>query len=121
MKRLKRAWSWLMDKVKLLSELQPAMFRGAVVAVIAALASVGVQVAPGVPDVIVNVLTGVVTVSALISALWTRPAVTPNSKVIVYAPDPIGSPRAVEPGEYVTRAPDAAILDAARSTPVDTP
>lgn len=119
MNRLQRAWAWLMDKIKLVSELEPASFRGALVAVVAILGTVGVHVTPGVPETIVNVVTGIVTVSAFIASLWARRAVTANSRVVVYAPDPIAQPRMVEPGEAVTRASDGAILDAARSTPAN--
>jgi hypothetical protein len=78
-----------------------------------------VRVAPGVPETVVTVVTAIVTVSALVSGWWTRRAVTANSRVVVMAPDPIGRPRTVEPGEATTRASDHAILDAARSTPAD--
>jgi len=118
-KRLRDIWFWLMNQIKVLSELEPAAFRSGVVTVVSALAAVGVRVAPGVPETVVTVVTAIVTVSALVSGWWTRRAVTANSRVVVMAPDPIGRPRTVEPGEATTRASDHAILDAARSTPAD--
>lgn len=94
--------------------LEPAMWRGVVMAVVALLTAAGVYVAPGVPDTLVI---AIVAVTALIQAVWTRPAVTANARVVVVAPDPIAKPRTVEAGEAVTRASHEQILDAAYELP----
>lgn len=90
--------------------LEPAMWRGVVVAVLALLASFGVYVRPELPDALVL---AIVAVSALLQAVWTKPAVTANARVVVWAPDPVGQPTNVQPGEAVTHASDRKIIDAA--------
>jgi hypothetical protein len=94
--------------------LEPALWRGVVVAAVALLSSVGVVVAPAVPDTLVLFI---VAAAALVQAVWTRPAVTANARVVVRAPDPIDQPAKVEAGEAVTEASNKAILEAAADTP----
>jgi len=97
-----------------LTKLDPAVFRGLIVSVVALLASVGVAISPGVPDALIAFI---VVVVPLAQALWTRPAVTPNARVSVYLPDPINEPEVVEAGEAVTTASDSAIIEAATTEP----
>jgi hypothetical protein len=97
-----------------LTKLDPAVFRGLIVSVVALLASVGVAISPGVPDALIAFI---VVVVPLAQALWTRPAVTPNARVSVYLPDPVNEPQVVEAGEAVTTASDSAIIEAATTEP----
>lgn len=94
--------------------LEPALLRGVVMAVVALLAGFGIVVSPDVPDATVLVL---VAVLALVQAVWTRPAVTANARVVVEAPEPVRQPDAVVAGEAVTRASNADILGAAYDLP----
>jgi hypothetical protein len=94
--------------------LEPALWRGVVMAVVALLAASGIVVSPAIPDTTVLLLVAVV---AIVQAVWTRPAVVPNAKVVVLAPDPIADPATVQPGEAVTRASNADVLDAAYDVP----
>ena len=97
-----------------LIHLDPAVFRGAVVAVVALLGAVGIRLSPAVPDALIAVW---VPLAAMVQAVWTRPAVTANARVVVLAPDPVGNPRVVAAGEAVTLASNVAIIDAARTVP----
>lgn len=97
-----------------LVHLEPAVWRGAVVAVVALLGALGIIVAPGIPDALIAAW---VALAAVVQALWTRPAVTANARVVVEAPDPVDRPGRVLAGEAVTGASDALILAAARSDP----
>lgn len=99
-----------------LVHLDPALFRGLVVAVVALLASIGILVSPDLADSLVG---AVVALSAIVQALWTKPAVTPNDKVVVYVPDPVSQPGQVAPGNAVTSATNSEIVEAARTAPAD--
>jgi len=92
--------------------LNPVLLRGALVALVTLLGAVGILVAPGIPDALVGLLAGA---AAIVQAVWTRPSVTPNARVVVRAPEPITEPGVVEAGEAITSAPNAEILAAARS------
>lgn len=94
-----------------LMNLDPALWRGLIIAVFALLGTIGVSVIPGLPDQIIGLIW---IVSAIVQALWTRQAVTPNAKVAVSVPDPVNSPNVVEAGEATTTAPDRQILEAAK-------
>lgn len=98
-----------------LVHLDPALLRGAVVAVVALLGALGILVSPQLPDVLIGAWAAM---AAVVQALWTRPAVTANARVVVWAPDPVGSPRTVAAGEATstTTASDAAIIGAARES-----
>lgn len=93
-----------------LVNLNPAVLRGVVVAVVALLGTVGILVTPALPDELVAALAAV---AAVVQALWTRAAVTPNARVVVRAPEPITEPGVVEAGEATTIAPNLDILRAA--------
>lgn len=95
-----------------LTKLEPAVYRGLIVAVVAILATVGVSIAPGLPDQIIALIWAV---SAIVQALWTRQSVTANAKVAVSVPDPVNAPQVVEAGEAMTTAPDKQILEAAKA------
>lgn len=94
--------------------LEPALLRGLVVGFVMMLASFGVIVSPAIPDSFVTFL---LLFGAIYQALWTRGAVTPNAKVVVTAPYPADRPDVVMPGEAITTAPHAVIVDAARTAP----
>lgn len=95
-----------------LVHLDPALLRGLVVALVLLLGGLGVSIATDVPD---TVVTAIAAFLAIVQALWTRPAVTANARVVVAAPDPVNRPGRVVAGEAVTTATSDAILDAARS------
>lgn len=97
-----------------LTKLDPALFRGLIIAVIAILASIGVAISPQLPDTLVALFA---VVAAIVQALWTRQGVTPNAKVAVAVPDPINNPHIVAAGEATATAPDAEIIAAATSNP----
>lgn len=97
-----------------LTKLDPAVFRGLIVAIVALLASVGVAISPGVPDALIGFIWAV---SALVQAAWTRQAVTANAKVAVVVPDPVNNPQIIEAGEAIATAPPAAIVEAATANP----
>lgn len=94
-----------------LVHLEPVVLRGIIVSLVLLLASVGIVVSPQIPDQLVVFLASV---GALYQALWTRPAVTANAKVVVAAPDPVDRPNVVAAGEATTTAHNTAIVDAAR-------
>lgn len=96
-----------------LVHLNPTLWRGLVVAVVALLLSVGVKVSPEIPD---NVILFITALAAVLQALWTKPAVTANAKVVAFLPDPVNEPATVCPGEAVTTASDRAVIDAARTS-----
>jgi hypothetical protein len=92
--------------------LEPALLRGAVVAVVALLGALGILVSPQLPDVLIGAWAAL---AAVLQAVWTRPAVTANARVVVWAPDPFESPQTVVAGEATTTASSTVIIDAARS------
>lgn len=105
-----------MEALKRFASLNPALFRGLIVSVISLLALLGVAVTPGLPDALMAVISSL---SALIAAVWIRPGVTPNDKVVVYMPDPEGLPATVRPGAAVPQTSDARIITAARHAAPD--
>lgn len=78
-----------------LVNLQPATWRGIVVAAFALAAALGIKFAPEVPDAAFLV---VLAALPLIQGLWTKKAVTPNAKVAIRVPDPIKHPNQIEAG-----------------------
>jgi hypothetical protein len=80
----------LAEKIKRFFQLQPALVRGAIVAASGLIALVlgHTVIDTGGVDVILNAYTAI---SALVGALWIRPAVTPHVKVVAYKPDPFQS------------------------------
>lgn len=95
-----------------LTKLDPALYRGLIVATVTLLASIGVIVAPGIPDALIAFVAIII---PIIQALWTRSAVTANARVAVVVPDPVFAPDEVEPGEAVTTAPNSEIISAAKA------
>jgi hypothetical protein len=87
--------------------LNPALVRGLVVAIAAILATVlGRTVIDS--ALIDSIVIFFASISALVSALWTRGAVTPNDKVVAYKPDPLNDPANVIVPENVHPAVEAA-------------
>ena len=103
----------------------PALVRGAVVAVLALLASLGVGWAADVDDVTLGLIVGVVSaVLALVQAWWTRRAVVPLDASLAYVDEhgvPVAGPAADSPlGEPLT-APDSRGAYLVSRVPRDTP
>jgi hypothetical protein len=96
------------------TKLEPAVWRGLIVAIVALLGSIGVAISPGLPDALIGFI---VVAVPLVQALWTRPAVTANARVSVYVPDPVNNPQIVEAGEATTTASNAEIVVAAKEQP----
>lgn len=95
-----------------LVHLDPAIYRGIIMAVVGLLASLGILVSDAIPNAMIIVIG---TLVVAVQALWTRTGVTPNAKVVVYVDDP-NRPKNVLPGEAVTTASDKAILEAANTS-----
>jgi hypothetical protein len=96
-----------------LVHLDPALIRGLVMAGVLVASSLGILISPDVPNSFIGFIAALL---AIIQAVWTRQAVTPNAKVAVIVPDPINAPGIVKPGNAVTDATPAAIIDAARAS-----
>jgi len=101
------------DALWRLVHLEPALFRGIILAVVGLLGTLGIVIAPQVPDSLLGFL---IAVLALVQAIWTRQAVTPNAKVAVSVPDPVNAPQTVAAGDAVTTATSRDIVSAARSS-----
>jgi hypothetical protein len=96
-----------------LTHLEPAMYRGAVVAVAALAGAAGLVVSDQSTGAVIALATAVV---GLVQAFWTRGAVTANQRVVVYKPDPVNDPSHVAAGLAV--ATDAvAVVNTAADTP----
>lgn len=96
-----------------LVNLNPALLRGLVMAVVMVLGTAGILVSPDLADGLIGAW---VAVAAVVQALWTRNGVTANAKVVVIAPDPVNAPDTVAPGEAVTEASSTDIIEAARTS-----
>lgn len=96
-----------------LVHLDPAIFRGLIMAVVLVLGSVGIFVSDELAN---NLVIAWVAIMAVVQALWTKRGVTPNAKVVVQAPDPVNAPGTVAPGEAVTDASAEEIIEAARTS-----
>lgn len=94
-----------------LVHLNPVIWKGVIVAVIAALAAFGVHLSPAIPDALDGLIAAV---AVLAQTLWVRPSVTPNAQVVALLPDPVNAPGAIVAGDAVTTAPDHAVVAAAR-------
>lgn len=93
-----------------LVNLNPSIYRGFVMAVVLVLTSFGIHVSDAIPDSLIILLAALF---ALVQALWTRSAVTPNAKVVSYLPDP-DKPRAILSGDAVTTASDEKVIAVSR-------
>jgi hypothetical protein len=92
-----------------LVHLNPALYRGFVVAIVLVLGSFGLVVTDNQSTAIVGFVSAA---AALIQAFWIRGSVTANQKVVVLKPDPVDQPNVVAPGPAVST--DAvAVLNAA--------
>lgn len=97
-----------------LVHLSPALYIGLVVAVAGVLGAFGLAISGEQKE---SLGTLVLSVVAILQAVWTGAKTTPNKKVVVVAPDPIAQPTLVVPGEATTTARQVDILDAARGMP----
>ena len=87
----------LVRKVGDVVESDPVMVRGFIVSVFGVVAMIfNVSFASGVVEAVAN---SVISVLALVAAIWTRPKVTPNSKVAIWVPSPKENPGHVVPGQ----------------------
>lgn len=98
---------------KRLLELNPLLVRGVFVSFIGLLGAVGITVSGDTVQIIIGF---VVSVFALVTALWGAPAVTPNAKVLAYQPDPYIVQGEVLSGGAVVGADQAAEVVAAATT-----
>lgn len=96
-----------------LVHLNPSLYKGVIVALIAVLAIVGVHVSPGLPDALDGLI---VALSAIVQAVWVKTSVTPNAQVVVAVEDPHQGGSQIVSGEATTTASDAAILKAANAS-----
>lgn len=96
-----------------LVHLDPSILRGAVIAVALLLGALGFAIDD---QTLSAFLSAVAALLAMIQALWTRSAVTPNAKVVVYKPDPVNHPAELAPGEAVSSN-VVAVANAAADTP----
>lgn len=96
-----------------LVHLDPTLLRGLIMAAVLLLSSLGILVSPEVPNSLIGFIA---TALAIVQALWTRPAVTPNAKVAVVVPDPVNAPEIVEAGDATTTATTKDIVEAARAS-----
>jgi len=97
-----------------LVHLEPTVLRGVLTGLLGLAGALGILIAPGLPDTILGFW---VPLMAVVQLLWTRPAVTANARVVVEAPDPVGAPGTVAPGEATTTATNGQILEAAKDVP----
>jgi hypothetical protein len=96
-----------------LVHLNPALWRGLIVAVAALLVSVGISIFT---DSVQNGVYGVIiAVVGIVQALWTRGSVTANQKVVVYKPDPVESPNTLASGLSISYDEDALVRTAANT------
>lgn len=78
-------------------EADPVLVRGALVSVLGLGATIANhQFAEGQVE---SVVTGVISILAMVSALWSRGKVIPESKVVTYMPSPSKNPGLVVPGK----------------------
>lgn len=96
-----------------LVHLNPALYRGLLIAVAGVLAYLGIGFAVGFQD---SIFALIVSAVAIVQALWTHPAVTANKKVVVYKPDPVESPNVLASGEAISYD-RTAVGEAAGDTP----
>lgn len=94
-----------------LINLDPAIYRGLIVAVVALLASFGVILVPAIPDQLIAVIAAV---SAAVQAIWTKRGTVPAATAAVVVPEPIRAPDVVVAGPAATTAPSKEIVSAAR-------
>lgn len=97
-----------------LIHLNPALYIGLVVAVAGVLGAFGLAISGDQKESLGTLILSVV---AILQAVWTKSKTTANKQVVVKAPDPVGQPTLVVPGEATTEARQVDILDAARGVP----
>lgn len=94
-----------------LVHLDPAVYRGFIVATAALLVGLGLTFGADLPE---NLVVFIGAIFALAQGLWTRGAVVANDKVLAYLPDPVNMPNAVAAGVAITGASNEKIVEAAR-------
>ncbi len=82
-----------------LIHLDPAILRGSVVSIMGLAAAFGYLVNDQRQGAILGAIAAVL---ALAQALWTRRAVTPNAKVVVYKPNPVEEPEILLAGHAIS-------------------
>ena len=82
-----------------LVHLDPVLLRGAVISIAALVGTFGFAIGD---QKVEAFLSAVAALIVLVQALWTRKAVVPNAKVVVYKPDPVNSPKELAPGPAVS-------------------
>lgn len=97
-----------------LVHLNPALWRGIVFSVIGLLATAGLVISNQTGE---SVVTLILSVTAIVQAIWTRSATTPNKKVLAYKPDPIDHATLISAGEAVSTD-VAAVANAAATSSV---
>lgn len=98
-----------------LTHLQPALYAGAVTAMVAVLGAFGFIISDNQTGAIVSVVTFII---GLVQAVWTHSKVVPSTKVVVYKPDPVDNPSMVVAGPAVS-SDVTSVANAASSTPGD--
>lgn len=84
-----------------LVNLNPALYRALIMAVVLVLSSFGILISDAIPDSLILLVTAVL---AIAQGIWTRRDVTPNAKVIAYTNDPQRGGTMVYPGMATTTA-----------------
>lgn len=82
-----------------LIHLNPALWRGVVIAVFALLSAFGFFVVQERQEAVLGLLMALV---ALFQAFWTKDATMAKRQVVVYKPDPVAEPTKVSPGPAVS-------------------
>ena len=81
--------------------LDPLIVRGVILSFFGLLGAVGLSQTDGTAEAVLGFAMGLL---ALLGAIWGRPAVTPNAKVLAYQPRPIDAPQLVKAGEAAQAA-----------------
>lgn len=95
-----------------LVHLNPTLYRGLLIAIAGVLAYLGIGFTVGFQD---SIFTLVISVVAIIQALWTKGSVTANQKVVVYKPDPVESPNVLASGLSISYDENALVRAAANT------
>lgn len=76
--------------------LDPLVVRGFITTLVGLVGAFGITVTEGTSQAIIGFTLALL---GLLTAIWGRPAVTPNAKVLAFQPRPIDAPQIVEAGE----------------------
>lgn len=86
------------DRVKWFFQLEPALIRAVLLALVAIAAKFGFQDAEGWVELVIDLFSAI---SGLLAFLWARPVITSMAKVIAFQPKPFTQPELIEPGNAV--------------------